>query len=390
VPSDTVFLNTQPGWAFATLAELRALGIRERVEFCHRDSTLILSRMPEVTPTEPAATSSAGTRRRKPRARSDVERTSDAGNWGGDTTRVIRPDHLDGPGRTRTVDLVRERLRTPAEGYLTLAMGTFRGEWDATRILSNTLRHEPLRDALWEGLETLGRGPRARAFSVTSEVWGRTAVERRDLADLLRWAVKAAFPKWEDRQGGGVRLLCKADTNVAVAGLQVYANLDPEEHPRPGTLREHLAYGLLAVAGLERGGAVLDPFMGSGSILRAAALRGAEVCIGAEVDRVALRLAEQRVNASKTVLVRGSFESLDLRSIPDGIRLVSNLPFGVQFEQVPSAKLRQILLALRPRLAGAALLMARDQAAELAPALDLRIKHVIVLGQPAAIAYSDR
>jgi hypothetical protein len=54
-PPAALFFTTQPGWAFATLAELRALGVRERAELWHRDSTLVLP----VTPaTEHLAESS--------------------------------------------------------------------------------------------------------------------------------------------------------------------------------------------------------------------------------------------------------------------------------------------------------------------------------------------
>ncbi len=35
------FLTTQPGWAFATLWELRGLGVADRVAFHHRDSSLL-------------------------------------------------------------------------------------------------------------------------------------------------------------------------------------------------------------------------------------------------------------------------------------------------------------------------------------------------------------
>src|SRR5436190_22013995 len=39
--AEQVLLTTQPGWAFATLRELRARGLRSHVAFHHRDSSLV-------------------------------------------------------------------------------------------------------------------------------------------------------------------------------------------------------------------------------------------------------------------------------------------------------------------------------------------------------------
>jgi hypothetical protein len=66
------------------------------------------------------------------------------------------------------------------------------------------------------------------------------------------------------------------------------------------------------------------------------------------------------------------------------------LPFGERFFQVESGRLLRFLDTVAPRLAGIALLMARDQAAGVADRLGLRVKNVIVLGQPAAITYGVR
>jgi 23S rRNA G2445 N2-methylase RlmL len=157
---------------------------------------------------------------------------------------------------------------------------------------------------------------------------------------------------------------------------------------RSGTLREHLACGLLTLARVGRADAVLDPFMGTGTILRSAAERfDVRVCIGAEVDAAAYRDARRMIQADGR-LRHGSFEELDFDTLPHSVKLVSNLPFGVQFTQVPTRRLLAFLVSLQPRLRAVALLMSREQARVVAEALPLRTKHVLVLGQPAAIVYS--
>lgn len=344
-PAETAFLTTQPGWAFATLAELRAGGAREFVELAHRDSTL-------VVPAE------------------------------------ALPDEV---------------LLTPADVYGTVQSAGARGEWDATRVLAGRVRRMEAR----EMREVVGRwsaaGSRraAHRWSVGGEVWGDTQVQRRQLREVAAGAMRVAFPRWREEVSGGVRLLVKADTRAALLGVQQYSNLAETEEGRPGTLREHLACGLLTLAGCRRlggrapGEAVLDPFMGSGTILEAAARRyGAELCLGTEIDRAALRLARERLRGvgAETRLCHASFDDLDPADVPEGTRLVSNLPFGTRFEQVPTVRLARFLADLAPRLAGMALLMGRDQAVEVAGALrpsgiGVRVKNVIVLGQPAAIAF---
>jgi hypothetical protein len=243
-----------------------------------------------------------------------------------------------------------------------------------------------------------GPGPRdgeagvSGSYSIGTEVWGETALHRRMLAERIREAMGRAQPRWEQAPSGGVRLLCKADTRAAFLGVQLYSNVahdTPPEEGRHGALREHLTCGLLALAGVQSGDAVLDPFMGTGSILAAAANTfGAGTCIGAEIDGYAYRLARQRVRAPETHQARVSFEGLDAHSLPRDLRLVSNLPFGVQFAPVPTGALLDFLGRIESRVRGAALLLGRAQAADIGHALGFRVKHVLVLGQPAAIAYA--
>lgn len=324
------FLTTQPGWAFATLRELRGLGVSGRVAFHHRDSSLL-------TPA------------------------------------------LEG--------LDSERLLTPAGVHGCLADFAPAGRSDAVGELARRLDTGRLKEDLLRWLP-LAEKTAARRFSVTTELYGRTSMRRDALHRLVSRTVAAAFPRWRLSQREGVQLVCKADAEMAVLGLQLYSNLGAEQDGRPGALRDHLACGLLNIAGVGDGDPVFDPFMGSGTILAVAAYRyDAGLLAGLEVDAAACRAARSKLKGRAAVLVNGSFDDFDYSSLTPGSRLVTNVPFGVRFAQVRTAALLQLIR--RPELSGspAALLLSRDQANRIAPETGMRRKNVLVLGQPASILH---
>jgi 23S rRNA G2445 N2-methylase RlmL len=110
---------------------------------------------------------------------------------------------------------------------------------------------------------------------------------------------------------------------------------------RQGALRPVVARAMLRLAGPPRSGVLLDPFCGSGTILREASTAGWAVR-GFDVDRDAVRTAA--ANAPAAVVEVG-----DARKLPLGdghaTAIVSNMPFGDQFtlQDDPSVWLPAVL-----------------------------------------------
>jgi predicted RNA methylase len=337
-PNRKLVLTTQPGWAFATLAELRSLGVTEQVEFHHRDSTLVVSDRPDL----------------------------------------------------------RSGMTTVADVFGAIAASEGSTGVDATESLRNGLRAAAIKRQVLGWLpSTPGKG--LRRFAVTTEVYGRTRLQRRQLSDAVVDVVQQALPRWRRTRAEGLRIACKADTRAAVLGVQLYSNLAPAEayeqdgppdDSLPGALREHLASGLLALAAAGPGTIVFDPFLGTGTILDAAQRHfGVSSGTGLDISPQAFRLASQKLDVDRFALANSSFEDFDTSSVSADTALVSNVPFGVRFEQPPTDRLGQFLDACVRRGASLTLLLARDQADAVGPALGLRVKNVLVLGQPASIIY---
>lgn len=265
------------------------------------------------------------------------------------------------------------------------------GRGDVLSSMLAALRAAPRSGAFKEAVVAAlpgGGGRGRRRYSVAAEVYGRMAVNRGQLAGAIDAAVSAAFPRWRRAPEAGARLLCKADPEYAVLGLQTATNLTADEGLRAGSLREHLAASLLTLAGTAPGCTVFDPFMGTGTILKVAARRfGAASCYGLEQSRQAFQLARQRLSDSRCRIFNTRFEAFDPDRLPAGARLVSNIPFGNRFARTPTAPLVELIDS--PAFGGrhVALLMSREQAREVAAATRLRARNVLVLGRPAAIVY---
>ena len=327
--AEELFITTQPGWAFATLAELRARGIAGHVPFYHRDSSLILPGSPEA---------------------------------------------------------LSRKLVTPAEVFGCLLRVDATATEDATAVLVKRLRPASLKEQVLAWLPKTQSG-HLRRYSLATETYGKTSSRRQALSQTIDAAIIQAFPRW--RRGGakGLRILCKADPQTAVLGVQLYSNLSSKSDGQAGSLRPHLASGLLTLAGVGPGDTVLDPFMGTGTILNmAAGAFGAAKCIGLEIDQDAFDIAKRRLAGAE--LFHNRFQDFDASTLDKDTRLVSNIPFGVQFEAVPTATLVQFIRECEVRGARSTLLISRGQAKALAAEMNYRIKNVLVLGQPASILYS--
>ncbi len=322
------YLTTQPGWTMASSWELRTRGIDGQVTSCHRDSTLLAA-----------------------------------------------------------LPLPHDQLLTPASVFGCLLDANATGTEDATVVFARRLEPEALKTAALTWL-THVKGPRRRSYCILSEVYGETASTRKTLATAVGMALRHAFPHWKRTAADGLRFSCTADPQTALLGLQLYTNLSRHTEGREGTLRDHLACGLLVLARVQPQDVVLDPFMGTGTILRMAATRfKVRSCMGLEIDPRVYALAQEQLAGTDAKLVQGSYERIHRAQVPKRVKVVSNLPFGVKFPRIPTDSLVQFLFReLEPE--AVSLLMSRDQAKAFRTIGGLAMKNVLVLGQPASIVYS--
>ncbi len=326
---ERIFLPTQPGWAFATLAELRRLGVNDYASFYHRDSSVVVGDSPSLA----------------------------------------------------------NNLTTPAGVFMCLLTAGMRRDGDASSGLQMSFKPATLKEAVLRRLSEVPNAPRRR-YSITTEVYGRTSIRRQALDAFLEDALSEAFPRWRRTSQQGLRFYCKADRQSAFLGLQRYSNLNRKDDGIPGSLRDHLACGLLALSGVSPDDTVFDPFMGTGTILNAARRRfGCGSCIGLEVDKDAYRIAKAALKGPGVSLFNSSFDDFDPGALPENARLVSNIPFGVRFQRAPTETLLNFIERSPLKPERVTLLASRDQAREIAGPLGLRTKNVLVLGQPAAIVF---
>jgi len=344
VPAGTrrYLMTTQPGWERAVIDEMRAAGVAGEFPVRHRGSSVVV---PETAPRSAAAV---------------------------------------------------HDLATPATVYRVLLEAHADTGGDVLSAVLGALRSARRADAFKESVVAAldGAGERGqRRYSIATETYGRLSVNRGQLTGAIDAAFKAAFPRWRQSPEAGARLLCKADPEYAVLALQTATNLSADQGLRAGSLREHLAASLLTLAGAAPGSTVFDPFMGTGTILQVAARRfGVAACYGLEVATEAFQVARQRLSDRRCRLFNVRFEAFDLDRLPEGkARLVSNIPFGHRFARIPTTPLVELIenpaFGAGHAAGHVALLMSREQAAEVAAATRLRARNVLVLGQPAAIAY---
>ena len=326
----TRILTTQPGWAFASLRELRANdSVDDSPRFYHRDSTIVQQDPTEIWP---------------------------------------------------------HALNTPSEDFGHVLSASARSGADATRRLGKLMRPADVKRAILGWLPII-EGTRPRRYSIACETLGRTRLSRSALDQDLDRVIRTAFPAWRRASANAVRILCKADPSFGFIGVQIRSNLG-DDHTRPGALRLHLASSLLQLAGVDSTTTVLDPFMGTGSVLDAAMrFYDARAAIGFDVDDAACQIAARRLARHDVSIVRASFDALDIGLVDTKTRLVTNAPFGVRFPSVDTARLIDILRRCSKSGARITMLTSREQGRKVSAALRLRCKNVIVMGQPASIVY---
>lgn len=282
---------------------------------------------------------------------------------------------------------VSENLKTPEGVFICLLQAGMRSGSDASIGLRRGLKAANLKKAVLGSLTEVPDAARRR-YSITTEVYGRTALRRKELDSILEDALNEAFPRWKRTSGQGLRFYCKSDGQSALLGIQLYSNISRRDHSIPGSLRDHLAYGLLTLSDVSPGDTVFDPFMGSGTILNAAR-RGFDCgsCIGLEVDENAYRVARAALEGPDIAVSNSSFHDFDPSVLPKNVRLVSNIPFGARFQSAPTDILLSFIEHSSIEAEQVTILASRKQAREIAVPLGLRTKNVFVLGQPAAIVF---
>ncbi len=325
-----VYLTTQPGWAIATSRELHNRGINERIPTYHRDSTLVASAIPS---------------------------------------------------------LLQTRLLTPAGVYGCILEAQATHGVDSTALFVRRLDPRGLKEAILHWLP-LAENAERRQYCVVSEVYGRTSRSRKELGMLVGALIHQAFPRWQQTAADGLRVSCKVDPGTALLGIQLYTNLSQRTANRPGTLRDHLACGLLTLANVQQSDVVVDPLMGTGTILQMALERfHVRSCIGFDVDVEAYQTARDRLKGTGARLFRASFDEWHLADLDQPAKVISNLPFGLKYKRARTDRFAQLLFdKIHP--VAVAVLMSREQANEFRAIPGLEVKNVLVLGHPASIVYS--
>lgn len=327
-----LLLTTQPGWAFASLTELRNMGFNGHATFHHRESSVIACQTPNSTS---------------------------------------------------------KKLVTPASVYGCVTVTRKSKHGDSTTTLKNLLKPRVFRENILAWLPLVDSKSR-RSYSLQTESWGKTSLQRKELSSLVANIAQTAFPRWKRSLESGLRIYCKADPENTVVGVQLYSNLQ-KGGSRPGTLRRHLACCLLAITNVSSDTLVFDPFMGTGTILDAAKKEfNVSNYIGLEIDKQIFETVNKRLGSKDGMLLNKSFEEFDFEHLGKNPALVSNIPFGVQFQKVRTEKLRDFLHNSGINPSQITILMGREQANELSQSMGLQKKNVLILGQAASIIYKPQ
>lgn len=170
-------------------------------------------------------------------------------------------------------------------------------------------------------------------FRVIARVVDEGRFKRTELRDAVTKAVAANRPRWRVQDPAQLELWAlEYDRAKFVSGLRL-SDKQMRQHgegrvtERQGALRPVVAAAMVRLAG-EAPGRLLDPCCGSGTILDEALATGWDAT-GSDIDPEAIAIARNNVP-------RASLDTADVRRLRYADNafdaLVSNLPFGRQFE----------------------------------------------------------
>ncbi len=252
--------------------------------------------------------------------------------------------------------------------------------------------------AIIAGLRPVGSPP---LFAVTANFVGR----RNYSSDEIKAAAAAAIAhhhQWtytDDNAAAdlSLRIFIEHETaylGVRLADIPLHRRTYKLAH-RPGSLKPPVAAAMLALAGLEPGQRLLDPFCGTGTIAIEGALLGA-TATGLDRDTAAVADAQRNAAAAG---VHVDLRAGDARSLPlpDGSvdRVVSNLPWGRQIavDEALETLYRQSFAAMRRVLAPGGRIALLTSNPELLPHDDLTLitqREISLFGQmPAILVFGD-
>jgi SAM-dependent methyltransferase len=221
-------------------------------------------------------------------------------------------------------------LRTAEDVFVLLSYAT--SEADPQRLTSRLVQRERLERALSVWSRLVRPLASAMGYRVIVRVLSEENFRRTSLRSVVSAAVACHRPRWRVEDPADIELwISELSDSRFVAGVRLsdksMRQRGGREIERQGALRPVVAAAMVALAG-EPKGLLLDPCCGSGTIVGEALAVGWRGC-GSDIDDDAVAIARRNHPACE-------FRQADARELPfadgEADALVSNLPFGKQFE----------------------------------------------------------
>lgn len=220
---------------------------------------------------------------------------------------------------------------------------------------------------------------RARAsFRAIVHILSERDFKRTEMREALTRRVASLRPRWRPADPAEMELWCLETSNGWQLGIRLgKTDRTKRVEERHGALRPSVAAAMVRLAG--HTGSMVDPMCGTGTIILEARAAGWRTA-GSDIDPSAIAIARAN-DAGRTVVADvltapfrgGSFDAV-----------ISNLPFGKQFEQkMPVDDAVRAMTRLVSADGCLVLLTARD--VDISEANAERRIDVEVLGQPATL-----